>query len=100
MKKYWDTYYPGGPYDALGRRSNMAGPAKSVTGGGSTSGLRSGMSKRTTGAGMRSFFPLNYSGGWSSTIVPYVIRRCIGCKQSGKYYHRISHMWTIRNTSR
>ncbi|EXX80017.1 Bim1p [Rhizophagus irregularis DAOM 197198w] len=37
MKKYWDTYYPGGPYDAQARRSGGgAGVVKSVSGGGAT----------------------------------------------------------------
>ncbi|CAG8493131.1 2868_t:CDS:2 [Ambispora leptoticha] len=33
MKKYWDTFYPGGPYDALARRGPGNNPAKTVTGG-------------------------------------------------------------------
>jgi len=34
MKRYWDTYYPGGPYDAVARRSGAgAPPVKSVVGG-------------------------------------------------------------------
>ncbi|CAG8638183.1 4685_t:CDS:2, partial [Paraglomus occultum] len=41
----------GGPYDALGRRGNMAAQPKSVTGGGSSSAIRTGMSKRPQGAG-------------------------------------------------
>ena len=47
VKKYWDTYYPGGPYDALARRGG-SGPTviKSVSGGGGTKT----MSKRTTTA--------------------------------------------------
>ncbi|RGB41110.1 calponin homology domain-containing protein [Rhizophagus diaphanus] len=37
MKKYWDTYYPGGPYDAQARRGGGgAGVVKSVSGGGAT----------------------------------------------------------------
>jgi RP/EB family microtubule-associated protein len=47
VKKYWDTYYPGGPYDALARRSGSgAGVIKSVSGGGATKS----MPKRTTAA--------------------------------------------------
>jgi len=34
MKKYWDTYYPGGPYDAQARRGVGVGVVKSVAGGG------------------------------------------------------------------
>ncbi|CAG8662456.1 2880_t:CDS:2 [Racocetra fulgida] len=44
MKRYWDTYYPGGPYDAVARRSTAAGPVKAVSGG----GIVRTMPKRTT----------------------------------------------------
>lgn len=47
MKKYWDTYYPGGPYDAVARRGGgQVGAVKSVSGGGATKT----MAKRTTAA--------------------------------------------------
>lgn len=37
IKKYWDTFYPGGSYDANARRAGAtAGPVKTVSGGGST----------------------------------------------------------------
>ncbi|CAG8667035.1 17765_t:CDS:2 [Dentiscutata erythropus] len=44
MKRYWDTYYPGGPYDAAARRNTTAGPMKTVSGG----GVARTMQKRTT----------------------------------------------------
>ncbi|CAG8592454.1 8748_t:CDS:2 [Diversispora eburnea] len=48
LKKYWDTYYPGGPYDALARRSgSTGGPIKTVSGGGAS---RTMPVKRTTPA--------------------------------------------------
>ncbi|CAJ0883869.1 2835_t:CDS:2, partial [Entrophospora sp. SA101] len=37
VKKYWDTYYPGGSYDAVARRGpGTGGPIKTVAGGGSS----------------------------------------------------------------
>ncbi|CAG8730619.1 3795_t:CDS:2 [Acaulospora morrowiae] len=37
VKRYWDTYYPGGSYDANARRAGaVAGPVKTVSGGGTT----------------------------------------------------------------
>ena len=39
LKKFWDTYYPGGPYDALARRNVGGGPVKSVSGGGATKSM-------------------------------------------------------------
>ncbi|CAG8480317.1 7936_t:CDS:2 [Scutellospora calospora] len=39
MKRYWDTYYPGGPYDAVQRRRPDGGPVKTVTGRIPASGL-------------------------------------------------------------
>jgi len=36
LKKFWDTYYPGGPYDAQARRSGGPSVVKSVSGGGAT----------------------------------------------------------------
>jgi len=44
MKKYWDTYYPGGPYDAQARRGVGVGVVKSVAGG----GVRTMAPKKTT----------------------------------------------------
>lgn len=36
VKKYWDTYYPGGSYDAVARRGPGTGPIKTVSGGGAS----------------------------------------------------------------
>jgi len=50
MKKYWDTYYPGGSYDAVGRRGGGAlGPAKSVSGGGASRTMPKRTTASTTG---------------------------------------------------
>lgn len=39
MKKYWDTYYPGGHYDAVARRGIGGAPqVRTVAGGGGGGG--------------------------------------------------------------
>ena len=35
LKKYWDSYFPGGPYDAVARRAGAAGGHQSVASAGS-----------------------------------------------------------------
>ncbi|KAK4541736.1 hypothetical protein LTR36_007445 [Oleoguttula mirabilis] len=47
-KRYWDQYYPGGDYDALGRRK---GQAAGSGGGGGGGGGAGGGSVRNSGAG-------------------------------------------------
>jgi len=55
LKKYWDTYYPGGPYDAQARRSGGAvGIVKSVSGGGGTRTMPKRTAASTTAGRMPS----------------------------------------------
>lgn len=37
-KRYWDSYYPGGDYDAVGRRKGAGAPAAPYAGGGGGGG--------------------------------------------------------------
>ena len=48
-KRYWDQYYPGGDYDALGRRKGQApaAPIGSSTGGGARRPAAGGVAPRT-----------------------------------------------------
>ncbi|KAF0432857.1 EB1 protein [Gigaspora margarita] len=59
LKRYWDTYYPGGPYDAVARRSTTAGPIKTVSGG----GVARTMQKRTTPTASAGRVPTGGGGG-------------------------------------
>ncbi|KMK60168.1 microtubule associated protein EB1 [Aspergillus fumigatus Z5] len=53
-KKYWDQHYPGGDYDAVGRRKGSGAPAPSATGTRSGASSSAGATRRgatpTTGA--------------------------------------------------
>ena len=53
-KRYWDQYYPGGDYDALGRRKGQGGVTGGATGGGVGQGAAAGrMSSGTANMGAR-----------------------------------------------
>ncbi|EGE85064.1 RP/EB family microtubule-associated protein, variant [Blastomyces dermatitidis ER-3] len=52
-KKHWDQYYPGGEYDALGRRKASGAPASNSTRTTSASGARRGGTTPVNSAGGR-----------------------------------------------
>ncbi|CAG8453079.1 8876_t:CDS:2 [Ambispora gerdemannii] len=64
VKKYWDTFYPGGPYDALARRGPGNNPSKTVTGSAGTS--RVAPKRATAAAGGAAHHAVSAVGASSS----------------------------------
>ncbi|RIB05739.1 calponin homology domain-containing protein [Gigaspora rosea] len=79
MKRYWDTYYPGGPYDAAARRSTTtAGPMKTVSGG----GVARTMQKRTTPTASAGRVPTGGGGLHDSTQLNELHKENLELKQT------------------
>ncbi|CAG8705972.1 22663_t:CDS:2 [Cetraspora pellucida] len=80
MKRYWDTYYPGGPYDAVARRSTVAGPVKAVSGG----GIVRTMPKRTTPTASAGRVPASslHDNSQTSSIVNELSKENLELKQT------------------
>lgn len=69
-KRYWDQYYPGGEYDAVGRRKDKAPPVASTGGAGRAATSNSAAARRAPvgGAAPRTRTPQSGGGAASAAL--------------------------------
>jgi len=68
IKKYWDSYFPGGGYDAVARRGTAAPPGAPGAGPGRSAVSHGSSAKRTTSANASARVPLGGSGKQSGRV--------------------------------